>query len=95
MIETLTGFKYIGEKMEELSVREGREFILGFEESNGYLTGMYARDKDAILASMFIAEATAYHKSEGRSLEQALDSLYEEYGYYIEKVISRPTILFY
>ncbi len=86
MVETLTGFKYIGEKMEELS---DREFILGFEESNGYLTGLYARDKDAVVASMLVAETTAYHKAHGRTMEEALNALYEEYGYYLEKGISK------
>ena len=89
MVETLTGFKYIGEKMEELSVQGGREFVFGFEESNGYLTGLYARDKDAVLASMLIAETAAYHKAHGRTMEQALESLYQEYGYYQEKVVSK------
>lgn len=89
MVETLTGFKFIGEKMEELSVEQGREFIFGFEESNGYLTGLYARDKDAIVASMLVAEAAAYHKANGRTMEEALNSLYEKYGYYLEEVVSK------
>ena len=100
IIETPTGFKFIGEKIEELSVKAAetidedgtpgvnREFIFGFEESNGYLTGLYARDKDAVLASMLIAETAAYHKANGKTLEEALEDLYKEYGYYQDKLIS-------
>ncbi len=89
MVETLTGFKFIGEKMEELSVGQGREFVFGFEESNGYLTGLYARDKDSIVAALLVAETAAYHAANGRTMEQALAALYEEYGYYLEKVVSK------
>ena len=89
MVETLTGFKFIGEKMEELSVKDGREFIFGFEESNGYLTGLYARDKDAILASMLVAEAVCFHGTQGHTMEEAMEELYKEYGYYKEHVVSK------
>ena len=92
MVETLTGFKFIGEEMERLSVDQGREYILGFEESNGYLTGLYSRDKDAVLAAMLVAEMAAYHESNGKDLSQALEELYAEYGYYSEKVVSKEYV---
>nr|WP_233424510.1 phospho-sugar mutase [Merdimmobilis hominis] len=85
----LTGFKYIGELIGELEAKgeEGR-FLLGFEESYGYLVGSYVRDKDAVVASMLIAEMTAWHKSQGRTLVDALDALYAEVGYYKNAVDS-------
>lgn len=75
--EVLTGFKYIGEKMDETE-----NFVMGLEESYGYLVGKHARDKDAISAVMLIAEMCAYYKSQGKTLAQILDGLYEKYGYY-------------
>lgn len=88
IFETLTGFKYIGEKIKEFEESGKYEFLFGFEESNGYLLGTYARDKDAILASMIISEMTCYYKYKGMNLSDALLSLYEEYGFFKEKVIS-------
>ncbi|MDL2324964.1 phospho-sugar mutase, partial [Ruminococcaceae bacterium OttesenSCG-928-A16] len=88
-INVLTGFKYIGEQILKLE-QEGEEnrFIFGFEESYGYLAGTYVRDKDAVVASMLICEMAAYHNSKGSSLYEALQALYTEYGYYLNKVDS-------
>ena len=85
--DVLTGFKYIGEtikKYEQVGKADG--FVLGFEESYGYLLGTYARDKDAVEASMIILEMAAYYKKQGMTLADALDKLYETYGYYGESV---------
>ena len=75
--EVLTGFKYIGEALEET-----KDYLLGLEESYGYLVGTHARDKDAVSAAMMIAEACAYFKEKGKSLYQVLQEIYERYGYY-------------
>lgn len=85
----LTGFKYIGELITELEA-QGRadDFVMGFEESYGYLAGTHARDKDAVVASMLICEMAAYYKTKGMSLGDVMDSLYDEYGYYLNKVES-------
>lgn len=85
----LTGFKYIGELITQLEA-EGRadDFVMGFEESYGYLAGTHARDKDAVVASMLICEMAAYYKSQGRSLAEVMDSLYDEFGYYFNVVES-------
>lgn len=83
LIETLTGFKFIGEQITELAkTNEQDRYILGFEESYGYLAGSYVRDKDAVTASMLICEMTAYYKSKGKNLKQVLFELYEKYGYF-------------
>ena len=89
MKEVLTGFKYIGEYITELE-KEGKEnnFILGFEESYGYLSGTHARDKDAVVASMLICEMAAYYKSKGKSLIDVMNELYKEFGIYKHTVIS-------
>ncbi len=89
MKEVLTGFKYIGEFITELE-KEGKEnnFILGFEESYGYLSGTHARDKDAVVASMLICEMAAYYKSVGKSLIDVMQALYKEFGIYKHTVIS-------
>lgn len=85
----LTGFKYIGELITRLEA-QGRadDFVMGFEESYGYLAGTHARDKDAVVASMLICEMAAYYKSKGLSLAQVMDSLYDEFGYYFNTVSS-------
>lgn len=85
----LTGFKYIGELITQLE-KEGRadDFVMGFEESYGYLAGTHARDKDAVVGSMLICEMAAYYKSKGMSLAQVMDSLYDEFGYYLNTVSS-------
>lgn len=80
--EVLTGFKYIGEQIGFLEEKgEANRFILGIEESYGYLSGAYVRDKDGVNASLLICEMFAYYKAQGRSLLDALNALYEKYGY--------------
>lgn len=89
MYNVFTGFKYIGEKITELEDKEnGVEFILGFEESNGYLRGTYARDKDAVVAAMLICEAAAYYAGLGMTLYDALMMIYGKYGYFLDHVES-------
>ncbi|WP_027400307.1 phospho-sugar mutase [Anaerovorax odorimutans] len=88
MIDVLTGFKFIGEQIGILeSKEEDFRFIFGFEESYGYLSGSYVRDKDAVNASMLICEMTAYYKSKGQTLIDRLKELYEQYGYYKNDLI--------
>ena len=87
-LEVLTGFKFIGEKMEEFERTGSRTFVFGFEESYGYLAGTYARDKDSVVGSMLIAEMAAFYKGKGMTLYDALDILYEEYGYFAERTVS-------
>lgn len=85
----LTGFKYIGEVILNLEkVHEENRFLFGFEESYGYLSGTYVRDKDAVVACMLICEMAAYYKKQGKSLAEVIDGLYEEYGYYMNKTVS-------
>ena len=86
--ETLTGFKFIGEKIHEFEQTHSHTFVLGLEESYGYLAGTYARDKDAVVASMLIAEMGAFYAKQGKTLYDVLGELYEEYGYYIEETVS-------
>lgn len=88
MKEVLTGFKFIGEKIKESEETGRGTYILGFEESYGYLKGTYARDKDAVVATMLIAEMTLWCKERGSSLAEFMDSIYEKYGYYTEYVES-------
>lgn len=88
IVETLTGFKYIGEQINRYEQNGDREFVLGYEESYGYLVGTHARDKDAVVASMLICEMTAYHKVNGRTLVDALQALYNEYGFYLDALDS-------
>lgn len=85
----LTGFKYIGELITQLEA-QGRadDFVMGFEESYGYLAGTHARDKDAVVASMLICEMAAYYKTKGKSLAEVMDSIYDEFGYYFNTVSS-------
>ena len=83
LIDVLTGFKFIGEQILLLEQKgEENRYILGFEESFGYLSGSYVRDKDAVVGSMLICEMVAYFKSKGLNLLQVLDELYKEFGYY-------------
>lgn len=88
-MNVLTGFKYIGEKIKEFAASGEYTFILGYEESYGYLTGGYVRDKDAVAASMLIAEMAAYNMRNGTTLYQRLRELYEKYGYCKEAIINR------
>ena len=86
--DVLTGFKFIGEVVKNYEkVGKADGFIIGFEESYGYLLGAYARDKDAVEASMMILEMTAFYKKQNKTLSDALDMLYEKYGFYGERVI--------
>ena len=83
LINVLTGFKFIGEQITILADKgEQDRYILGFEESYGYLAGDYARDKDAVVASMLICEMVAFYKSQGLNLEQVMNSIYDKFGYY-------------
>ena len=84
MHNVLTGFKFIGEVIKDYEKKGFGTFVLGFEESYGYLKGTYARDKDAVVAAMLICEMTAYYKAKGMTLSDALDALYERYGYCYE-----------
>lgn len=89
MKAVLTGFKYIGGEILELEkAGEEHKFIFGFEESCGYLKGTYARDKDAVVASMLVCELAAFLKLRGMTILDALNSLYSKYGYYLTKVQS-------
>ena len=80
----LTGFKFIGEVIKKYEVTGHDNFIFGFEESYGYLKGTYARDKDSVVATMLISEMAAYYKTKGMTLCDAMDALYERYGWYSE-----------
>ena len=80
MHNVLTGFKFIGEVIKDYEKKGYGTFVLGFEESYGYLKGTYARDKDAVVAAMLICEMTAYYKAKGMTLSDALDALYARYG---------------
>jgi phosphoglucomutase len=80
----LTGFKFIGEVIKQQEAKGEGSFVFGFEESYGYLKGSYARDKDAVVTSMLICEMTAYYAAKGMTLADALDALYERYGYSFE-----------
>ena len=84
MRRCLTGFKYIGDIIAELEAKEGNadSFLLGFEESYGYLSGGYVRDKDAVDGSMLICQMASYYKRQGKTLVDVMNELYEKYGYY-------------
>jgi len=82
--ETLTGFKFICNMEKNVQEKEGKEFLFGYEESIGYLTGDFVRDKDAVISAMLISEMAAYYHKNGLNLLQVLDNLYEKYGYYEE-----------
>lgn len=88
LIDVLTGFKYIGEKIKEFEVNKDKTFLFGFEESFGYLAGDFVRDKDAVIAAMLICEMALYYKKKGKSLYEALIELYSKYGFYKESLIS-------
>ncbi len=87
MADLLTGFKYIGELVTELDEKgEADRYVLGLEESYGYLTGAHARDKDGVNAAMIICEMAAYYKTQGITLWQFMDSVYEKYGYFFNQL---------
>lgn len=88
MKEVLTGFKFIGEKIKESEETGIGTYLFGFEESYGYLKGTYARDKDAVVATMLIAEMALYYQEKGSSVFEQMDRIYQKYGYYKEYVES-------
>ena len=88
MHDVLTGFKFIGEVIKKHEEQGAGTYLLGFEESYGYLKGTYARDKDAVVASLLVTEMAAYYRSKGMTLKDALRSLYERYGSFGEAVTS-------
>lgn len=89
MRNMLTGFKFIGEQIGVLEAAgQAERFIFGFEESYGYLSGAYVRDKDAVNATMLICEMAAHYKAQGKNLLDVLDALYQEYGYYKNKLLT-------
>ncbi len=88
LIEVLTGFKFIGEKIKELDETGIKKYLFGFEESYGYLAGTFSRDKDAVVASMLISEMAAYYANRGMSLYEGLLEVFEKYGYFVEGITS-------
>ncbi len=87
--EVLTGFKYIGETIKKLeSAGEGERFVFGYEESYGYLSGSYVRDKDAVVAAMLVAEMTADYLADGKTLADVLDGIYAKFGKYYHRTVS-------
>ena len=86
LVEVLTGFKFIGQTMLEFETKGTGTYLFGMEESYGCLTGTYARDKDAVVASMTLCEAAAYYKTQGKTLWDAMIDMYEKYGYYKDDV---------
>ena len=87
-VEVLTGFKYIGAVMKEAETKKDKTYLFGFEESYGCLIGDYARDKDGIAAVMSLCEAASYYKSKGKTLWEAMQDIFEKYGYYKESQVS-------
>lgn len=85
---TLTGFKFIGERMNVYESTGEKEFVIGYEESYGYLVGSHARDKDAVVSSMLICQMAAWYKNRGMTLVDALNEIYTEYGYYLDSLDS-------
>lgn len=88
ILDVLTGFKYIGEKMTEYEKTGSHSYVFGFEESYGSLAGTHARDKDGVVATMLICEMAAYYKTKNMSLYEAMQEIYKKYGYYCEKTVS-------
>ncbi len=87
LIDVLTGFKYIGQQVDMLEDKGGRKFFFGFEESYGYLGASYARDKDAVYASMMVSDMALHYHKQGLDLIDVLEKLYQKHGYYSEKTI--------
>ena len=88
MFNVLTGFKFIAEKIQEFEEKHNHTYMMGFEESFGYLIKPFVRDKDAIQAVLDVAELAAYYRSRGLTLADGIEEIYKEYGYYAEKTIS-------
>ncbi len=88
ILDVLTGFKYIGEKIREFKETGSNTYLFGFEESYGYLAGDFVRDKDAVIAGMLISEMTLYYKEKGLSLAEGLNELYKKFGFFKEELVS-------
>lgn len=86
--ETLTGFKYIGDKINKYEDSGDKEFVIGYEESYGYLVGTHSRDKDAVVSSMLICQMAAWYKEQGKTLIDGLNEIYDEYGYFLDSLDS-------
>lgn len=85
--ETLTGFKFIGDKINKYE-KEGKNFLLGYEEAIGFLIGVHARDKDGVCAAMMAIEMAKYYKSQGKNLLEVLEEMYQRFGYYMAQTVS-------
>lgn len=85
LVQTLTGFKYIGEQAAKIENTD-KEFFFGYEESYGYVIEDFVRDKDSFQASLLLSEVASFYKSQNKTLIHVLNDLYEEYGYYLEGV---------
>ena len=88
IVDTLTGFKFIGEKIKEFEESSSYSFLFGYEESYGYLAGTFVRDKDAVIAATLVCEMGAYYKDKGITIYEALQNIYIKYGYYMENLKS-------
>ncbi|XPD20464.1 phospho-sugar mutase [Bacillus haimaensis] len=88
-VDTLTGFKFIGEKINEYKQTGKYEFLFGYEESYGYLVGDFVRDKDAVQSALLAAEVALYYKLQGKTLYEGLLEIFAEYGYYLEDLVSQ------
>lgn len=88
-VNTLTGFKYIAEKIAEFEMTKAHTYLFGYEESYGYLIETFARDKDAVQVALKVAEMAAYYSTQGKTLLDALEDLYEQFGYYKEALVSK------
>lgn len=88
LVDTLTGFKYIGDQINKFEQSGDREFVIGYEESYGYLVGTHARDKDGVVSSMLICQMAAWYKAQGKTLVDGLNEIYDRYGYYLDSLDS-------
>ena len=86
--DTLTGFKYIGDKINKYLASGDREFVIGYEESYGYLVGTHTRDKDGVVSSMLICQMASWYKNQGKTLVDGLNEIYDEYGYFLDSLDS-------
>ena len=93
MFNVLTGFKFIAEKIQEFEEKHNHTYMMGFEESFGYLIKPFVRDKDAIQAVLVVAELAAYYRSRGLTLADGIEEIYKEYGYYAEKLSLLPFLV--
>ena len=91
--QTLTGFKFIGEKAKELENSKDRQFFFGYEESYGYVIKDFVRDKDSHQATLLLSEVASFYKAQNKTLIQVLDDIYKEYGYYEEGVEDRKSVV--